>query len=61
MAQITLKVRKVKTLHPRTKEEGLSARVVTNGKQDFAGICELAGMNTTMNTAELEAAGKLIL
>lgn len=61
MAQLTLKARKVKTINPKTKQEGVSARCVTNGKADFADICELAGLNTTMNVAELEAAGKLIL
>ena len=61
MAQKTLKVRKVKGINPKTKAEGLVARVVTNGKSEFADICELAGLNTTMNVAELEAAGKLIL
>ena len=61
MAQMTLKVRKVKGINPKTKAEGLVARVVTNGKSEFADICELAGLNTTMNVAELEAAGKLIL
>lgn len=61
MAQLTLKVRKVKGINPKTKQEGLVARVVTNGKQTFEDICELAGLNTTMNVAELEAAGKLIL
>jgi predicted histone-like DNA-binding protein len=61
MAQMTLKVRKVKGINPKTKEEGLVARVVSNGKSSFEDICELAGLNTTMNVAELEAAGKLIL
>lgn len=61
MAQLTLKARKVKSINPKTKQEGVSARCVTNGKADFADICELAGLNTTMNVAELEAAGKLIL
>ena len=61
MAQLTLKARKVKSINPKTKQEGVSARCVTNGKADFADICEMAGLNTTMNVAELEAAGKLIL
>jgi len=61
MSQMTLKVRKVKGINPKTKEEGLVARVVSNGKSSFEDICELAGLNTTMNVAELEAAGKLIL
>ena len=61
MAQLTLRVRKVKGINPKTKEEGIVARVVTNGKSSFTDICEMAGLNTTMNVAELEAAGKLIL
>lgn len=61
MAQTTLKVRKVKGINPKTKQEGIVARVVSNGKSSFEDICELAGLNTTMNVAELEAAGKLIL
>ena len=61
MAQLTLKVRKVKTIHTKTKAEGLSARVVTNGKASFEDICELAGLNTTANVAEIEMMGKLIL
>ena len=58
---MTLKVRKVKGINPKTKQEGIVARVVSNGKSSFEDICELAGINTTMNVAELEAAGKLIL
>ena len=61
MSQMTLKVRKVKGINPKTKQEGIVARVVSNGKSSFEDICELAGLNTTMNVAELEAAGKLIL
>ena len=61
MSQTTLKVRKVKGINPQTKKEGIVARCVTNGKSSFEDICELAGLNTTMNVAELEAAGKLIL
>lgn len=61
MSQMTLKVRKIKGINPKTKQEGIVARVVSNGKSSFEDICELAGLNTTMNVAELEAAGKLIL
>ena len=60
MSQTTLKVRKVKGINPQTKKEGIVARCVTNGKSSFEDICELAGLNTTMNVAELEAAGKLL-
>lgn len=61
MAQLTLKVRKVNAQNPKTQVKGFAARAITNGKEAFADICELAGLNTTMNVAELEAAGKLIL
>ena len=61
MAKLTLKVRKVKSVNPKTKAEGLTARVVTNGKAAFDEICELAGLNTTANVAEIEMMGKLIL
>ena len=61
MSQTTVKVRKVKSINPKTKQEGVTARVLTNGRAEFSDICELAGLNTTMNVAELEAAGKLIL
>ena len=56
-----MKVRKVKSINPRTQQEGLTARVLTNGRAEFDDICELAGLNTTMNVAELEAAAKLVL
>lgn len=56
-----MKVRKINQVNPRTKAKGFVARAITNGKQSFEDICEVAGLNTTMNVAELEAAGKLIL
>ena len=58
---MTLKVRKVKGINPKTKQEGIVARVVSNGKSSFEDICELAGLNTTMNVAELEAAGESVV
>ena len=61
MSQMIMKVRKVNAQNPKTQAKGFAARAITNGKQSFADICELAGLNTTMNVAELEAAGKLIL
>lgn len=61
MAQLKLKVKKVVMVHPQTKQKGFASRVITNGKTAFDDICELAGLNTTLNVAELEAAGKLIL
>ena len=61
MAQMTMRVRKVNAQNPKTQAKGFAARAITNGKEAFTDICELAGLNTTMNVAELEAAGKLIL
>ena len=61
MGTLSLKVRKINQVNPRTKAKGFVARAITNGKQSFEDICEVAGLNTTMNVAELEAAGKLIL
>ena len=61
MGTLSLKVRKINQVNPRTKAKSFVARAITNGKQSFEDICELAGLNTTMNVAELEAAGKLIL
>jgi len=61
MSNLSLKVRKINQVNPRTKTKGFTARAITNGKQSFEDICEAAGLNTTMNVAELEAAGKLIL
>ena len=61
MAQMTLKIKKVGMKNPKTKVLGFASRAIANGTQDFADVCELAGLNTTMNQAELEAAGKLIM
>ena len=58
---MTMKVRKVNAQNPKTQAKGFAARAITNGKESFEDICEQAGLNTTMNVAELEAAGKLIL
>ena len=58
---MTLKVKKVGQKNPKTKVLGFASRAIANGTQEFAEVCELAGLNTTMNQAELEAAGKLIM
>ena len=54
MSQMTTKVRKVNAQNTKTQAKDFAARAITNGKQSFADICELAGLNTTMNVAELE-------
>ena len=61
MSQMTLKIKKVGMKNPKTKVLGFASRAIANGTQEFSEVCELAGLNTTMNQAELEAAGKLIM
>lgn len=58
---MTLKVKKVGQKNPSTKVLGFASRAIANGTAEFSDVCELAGLNTTMNEAELEAAGKLIM
>ena len=61
MAKLTLKVKKVAMKHPRTKQPGFAARVLTNGTESFDDICEIAGMNTTYATEEIVACAGLML
>ena len=61
MSKLILKIKKVAMKHPRTKEPGFAARVLTNGTESFQDICELAGLNTTLSPVEIEAASKLML
>ena len=42
MAKLTLKIKKVAMKHPRTKQAGVVARVLTNGTETFDDICEIA-------------------
>ena len=61
MAKLTLKVKKVAMKHPRTKQPGFAARVMTNGTESFDDICEIAGMNTTYAQEEIVACAGLML
>jgi hypothetical protein len=61
MAKLTLKVKMVLMKHPRTKQEGFTARVLTNGTETFSDICEIAGLNTTYTTEEIVACAGLML
>ena len=61
MAKLTLKVKKVAMKHPRTKQAGFAARVLTNGTESFDDICEIAGMNTTYAQEEIVACAGLML
>ena len=47
--------------HPRTKQPGFVARVLTNGTESFDDICEIAGMNTTYAQEEIVACAGLML
>lgn len=61
MSKLTLKVKKIGFKNPNTKKQGYVARVITNGTEEFADICEMAGLNTTLSPVEIEAASKLML
>ena len=61
MAKLTLKVKKVAMKHPRTKQAGFAARVLTNGTESFDDICEIAGINTTYAQEEIVACAGLML
>lgn len=61
MAKLTLKVKKIAFKHPKTKQPGFVARVLTNGTETFDEICEIAGLNTTYTTEEIVACAGLML
>ena len=61
MSQLRLKVKKVGSKHPITKQLGFTARVLTNGTAEFDDIVKEAGRNTTMHRAELRMAFELCM
>lgn len=61
MAKLTLKVKKIAFKHPKTKQPGFVARVLTNGTESFDEICEIAGMNTTYAKEEIVACAGLMI
>ena len=61
MSKLTLKVKKIAFKHPKTKEPGFVARVLTTGTESFDDICEIAGMNTTYAQEEIVACAGLML
>ena len=61
MPQLKLKIKKVGSKHPITKQLGFAARVITNGTSDFDDIVKEAGHNTTMHKAELRMAFELCM
>ena len=61
MPQLKLKIKKVGSKHPITKQLGFAARVLTNGTAEFDDIVKEAGHNTTMHKAELRMAFELCM
>ena len=61
MATLKLRVSRVSNVNPKTKQKGITARVLTNGTADFEGIVKEAGHNTTMHKAELRMAFELCI
>lgn len=61
MSKLTLKVKKVGMKNPTSKKQGYVARVITNGTEEFADICEMAALNTTYAPEEIVACAGLML
>ena len=47
--------------NPTSKKQGYVARVITNGTEEFADICEMAALNTTYAPEEIVACAGLML
>jgi len=61
MPQLKLKIKKVGSKNPQTKQAGFAARVKNNGTAGFDDIVKEAGHNTTMHKAELRMAFELCM
>ena len=61
MAQLKLRIKKISSKKPVTKEPGFATRVLTNGTAAFDDIVKEAGHNTTMHKAELRMAFELCM
>lgn len=61
MSQMTLKVKKVNQVNPKTQEMGYAARVVTNGTETFDDLVDYASHNTSLHRVEVNSAAQLIL
>ena len=61
MAKLKFKIKKAGLNHPRTKQRGFIARVLTNGTADYEEIAADAGENTTMHKAEIKLAFELCI
>lgn len=61
MSQMTLKVKKVNQINPKTQEMGYAARVSTNGTETFDDLVDYASHNTSLHRVEVASAAQLIL
>ena len=61
MSQLKLKIKKVSSKNPATKQMGFVCRVQNNGTAEFDDIVKDAGKNTTMHKAELRMAFELCM
>lgn len=59
--QLTLKVKKVNQVNPKTKTMGYAARVLTNGTESFDDLVDYASHNTSLHRIEVSGAAQLIL
>ena len=57
----TFKIKKVKTVNPKTKAIGFSARVQTHARITFEQIAEEMCENTTLNPAEALMSARLLV
>ena len=57
----TFKIKKVKTVNPKTKAVGFSARVQTHARITFEQIAEEMCENTTLNPAEALMSARLLV
>ena len=59
MTKLSLNIKRVIQINPKTKDKGYATRVVTNGSADFDELCKTAGRNTTMHPTEIRSASTL--
>lgn len=61
MARAKLKIVKASNINPKTRQQGFSARVITNGKAGYEEIVKEACHNTTLHHAEAKIALELCM
>ena len=61
MEKLKLKIKKVVTVNPTTKQKGYAARVITNGTAVYTDIMGEATRRTTLHVAEAKLAAELLV